>query len=305
MADLALKPWVLDIGSQYSADEIRQPWEDLVVEGVVGRDDFRVLPKSGTVANPDAGGGARNMTVDILSGAGWIVGDDNPTTQGIYRAMSLSTVNLSIPAAVGATTQSLVLLRAYDAPTNKATLELVTGTAGGGDPAIPNNAVALARVSVATTDTLVQASMITDLRPFALGTQVVAQNSGAVSMTANTWVDIASVTFVLTNPRPIVISGAVKFNSTGAGRPTVAAAVVEGSTVYWAGQGFSMGGTGDAFGQDIVYTIPRRKIYLAAGSHTFKLQGYKDSNGTAQVQSAPGTLGAYSARSTELLIDIC
>lgn len=167
MTDLALPPLYLPIDLAYGADELGLPWKDLLREGVVGSGSFAVTQR----------GAGADKSVDVAAGAGWVQGDDDATAQPIYRARSAATVNLAVAANTsGQPRVDRVVLRIYDATfagsTSKAALEILQGTPTGGATkenatgaaTIPNGAIELARLGLASGYATVTTADILDTR---------------------------------------------------------------------------------------------------------------------------------------------
>ena len=118
-------------------------------EGVVAPGHLLVGPRAAGV----------NPSVDVAPGACWVLGDDAPDRQPIYRCRSDSIVNLAAPIDPALPTLHRVVARVYDAAFAGAqrrwALELLAGvpTTGAtypanplGLPALPNGAAPLAVV---------------------------------------------------------------------------------------------------------------------------------------------------------------
>jgi len=155
----------------YDGSDLGLPYRDLIGEGVRGYGDLRVSQR----------GAGANMSVDISAGSAWIMGDDNVDLQPNYRVVSDSVVNKAI-ATADATNPRVdrVIAEVLDSefsgasklwqlrvitgtPTVGATLDNLTGAA-----AVPNNAILLADVLVAASDTSITDAEIRDRRPFGM-----------------------------------------------------------------------------------------------------------------------------------------
>lgn len=134
-------------------------------EGVMGQDDFKVVERAAGV----------NMSVDVGPGRATVVGDDN-AAQGSYAVWNDAAKNVTLAAAHATNgRKDIIVARIKDAfysgVSNTFTLEVITGTpagaadgSGASDPAIPNNCLPLARVTVVATATSIANAKITDLR---------------------------------------------------------------------------------------------------------------------------------------------
>lgn len=126
----------------------------------------------GTMSVTQRGAGA-NMSVDVAAGICMVFGDEN-NVQGLYGCVNDAVVNKAIAAADPTNPRrDLVCVRVrdsfYSGAVNAWDLFVVTGTpaASPADPAVPQNAVTLARVAVATSASSITNANITDLRPYA------------------------------------------------------------------------------------------------------------------------------------------
>lgn len=120
-------------------------------------------------------GAGANMSVDVSSGRCLVRGDEG-SVQGTYHCVNDATVNLAIGAADPTNPRwDLVVAKVQDAlysgAVNAWSLAIVPGTAAGSpaDPAVPNNAIVLARVVVGAAVSSITNANITDLRPRAFG----------------------------------------------------------------------------------------------------------------------------------------
>ena len=130
-------------------------------QGVVNVGDMAVTAHGGT------------MSVDVAAGQAVIVGTENVINQGAYEVTNDAVVTLTISAADPTNPRwDLVVAKVQDATysgaTNAWSLVVVTGTPAGSpvDPALPANAIKLARVVVPANGTPVVSGWITDLRQF-------------------------------------------------------------------------------------------------------------------------------------------
>lgn len=311
MAELANKPLWLPISGTYSLRHFRLPPMDFLVEGVVRPNDFLVVPKGGTAANPDAGGASRDLSVDILlPGAAWIQGDDTPDEQGMYRVWesgtSRSRINLSIPAATGSSAVSRAVILRVDEAQQKVFPEVVSGV-GTAEPVIPNNAIYLARVALAnSSDTVISGSDVTDKRGRAYRSSLSATLASSVRLTLGAGnIEILRVDFTLARARPVWIGGRSRL-LTG----TAAAAIGlvglritdNGVSLPGAVAGpINMADASAAYGQRNDVTIPNDVYELAAGAHTIRLVGDRDSNGVIDA-SGEVTIAGFNYRPTKLVV---
>lgn len=112
-------------------------------------------------------------------------------------------------------------------------------------------------------------------------TNVGVPSDASTSLSPTAWTIIASVSFTLDVDKKVEIVGWARLVNTGAGRPIVALQIVREGGTHLFGIGQSdVWGTGDATGTNISLVTPRRRVTLAAGSHTLYLLAYKDGAGT-------------------------
>lgn len=129
--------------------------------------------------------GTPNMSVNVAAGQAVIDGSENTVLQGSYIVTNDAVVNKAVAASDPTNPRNdLVIAKVQDAlysgGTTAWSIAVVTGTPAGSpvDPAIPNNAIPLARVRVDATVTTIVNAKITDLR---VGVQ------GALFPTATGW----------------------------------------------------------------------------------------------------------------------
>lgn len=154
-------PLFESVDSVYTAAALGLPYRDWVREGVLGSADMAVTERSG----------GANMSVDVAAGVAWVQGDDS-TIQPAYRCYNDNTVNLAIDAASPSQARiDRVVAEVRDAAFSGVStdwrLRVITGTPSGSPvaPALPNNAITLATVSVAAAASSVVNANITDGRP--------------------------------------------------------------------------------------------------------------------------------------------
>ena len=289
--DLVPKPLWLNLSATYDQDELRQPWDDIVLEGVSQINDYLVVPKGGSAASPDAGGGSRNQSVDILGlgpAGAWIIGDTTPDTDGTYRQRAGAvTINEALGAnASGSTRIDLVILEVLPG-SNKTNTRIVAGTPGSGvAPALPSNSLALAEVTCVNGFTVIAAAQIVDRRVRANGHVYEAFPGADVNNIASaSWTDVVSLALI-TTPRDctVLYEADAKFLNTAAGTPGVSLRIIDTSqsNVVVAGIGERMIGATGTYGQEVTDRFSISKA-LAAGAHTFKLQAWKNGSGTVNV----------------------
>jgi hypothetical protein len=154
----------LELANTYHAKELGVLYRDLLSEGIIGPGDLAVSQRAA----------GANMSVDVADGATWVLGDDDPARQPLYRCRNDAVVNLAI-AAADATKPRVdrIVAHVYDAQfagaQNKWALEVLQGvaTAGATDvnllgaDAIGNNELELARVVVpAAAASIVNANIV-------------------------------------------------------------------------------------------------------------------------------------------------
>jgi len=161
-------PWTLQNLATHNAN-VNRAFLALLAGGAEG-----VLATSGigTMAVTQRAAGA-NMSVDVAAGICVVFGDEN-NVQGLYGCANDATKNVVIAAADATNPRrDLIVARVRDAfysgATNAWALEVVQGTpaASPSDPAMPNNAICLARVTVGAAVSSIVTGNIADLRPFA------------------------------------------------------------------------------------------------------------------------------------------
>ena len=153
-------PLFVDVSSVYSGDELGLPYRDIMGEGVVEAGDL--------LCSKGAGG---TMNVLVAKGAAWIAGDDNTDKQPTYRVFNNGSDTVTLTAASGVNPRNdLIIAKVIDQTfaggSREFLLDKVTGTPGAtpADPAVPNNAIVLARVLVPTSAADIVACTLTDLR---------------------------------------------------------------------------------------------------------------------------------------------
>lgn len=159
-----------------------QPPVALQNVSTLNADDFRgliqaLVPTEGIIASGNLAvveNGTPNMSVNVAAGAAIIAGDDTPTTQGSYFVKNDATKNLTVTAADPTNPRKdIVVARVRDAfysgSDNDWLLAVVAGTpaASPAEPALPNNALKLAVITVAAAATTVTNAVITDSRTMA------------------------------------------------------------------------------------------------------------------------------------------
>jgi hypothetical protein len=156
--------YVISARTDHAADSFRLMMAGLAgrSEGVFGPNDLLVTQDTGS-----------NMNSRVSAGGAFMYGDAN-VTQGVYSGYNDANKTLTHGAAPGTAGQSrrdLVCARTQDAQyagaTNAWDLRIIAGTASASpsDPALGNNEIALARVTVAFGQTTITNANITDLRP--------------------------------------------------------------------------------------------------------------------------------------------
>lgn len=163
-----IEPLILQNGS-FNGDELRR-----IFTAMLAAEDFTTTDDGGGVITAGAlkvtQNGTPNMSVNVAAGLAIIRGTES-TQQGYYIAGNDATVNKSIAAADATNPRrDIVYLRVrdsvYSGSDDDGPIGVATGTpaASPSDPAIPSNAVALARVTVAALDTAINSGDITDQR---------------------------------------------------------------------------------------------------------------------------------------------
>jgi hypothetical protein len=287
--DLTTKPQFMDLPQAYDGKALRQPWSDILIEGVVGINDYLVVPKGGTAASPDAGGASRNRSVDILmlaNAAAWVLGDDTPNTQGITRQLGgATTFNEALNTNTSGSARIDLVCLKIDYAAMKGQTTIVQGTPGAGAPALPANHLKLAEVTCVDSYTLIAAAQIADKRSRAFRPVFeVFPGADVNAITSSAWTDICTLPNIVTaNDRTATYEFEAKLQSTGAGIPGCSLQVIDtaqGNAVVAAMGLHKLDATGGADEIVIARSISKP---LAAGSHTFKLQAWKNANGVVNV----------------------
>ncbi len=159
MADLATSPLWID-GGTFHALDYRMMLRGLVFNaGTQKAADCAVAAK-----------GTPDMSVNVAAGAVFVAASSSGAGD-YYLVSSAGTVNVGIAASDATNARhDLIVARVYDSfyggASNKATIEVVTGSPTGSpvDPAVPANSFVLARVVVPATAGSIVSGDITDLR---------------------------------------------------------------------------------------------------------------------------------------------
>lgn len=146
-------------------------------------DDFRgliqaLVPTEGVLASGDlavTANGTPNMTVNVAAGSAVIGGDDTPATQGSYFVKNDATVSLAISAADPTNPRKDIIIAQvrdafYSGASNDWQLAVIAGTpaASPAEPALPNDSLKLAVVTVAAGATSITSGAIADSRTLAV-----------------------------------------------------------------------------------------------------------------------------------------
>lgn len=185
-------PSYMQAGS-HPAQAFRRPLENAFrYSGIVGPDDYRVLPVSG------------QRKVTVAAGEAIVVGTENTLRQGAYHVLNDASVQLDIAAADGSYPRyDLIVLQVRDAEfsgaSSDAQLAAVTGTPGASpaEPAIPANSLVLARVRVNATVTNLDAAEIIDRKPLIQGQLGYAEITAAGSLASGAHDSGLSMGFVM------------------------------------------------------------------------------------------------------------
>lgn len=161
------------VAPEYSARQDRGMIGRLFTEGI---EDVQ----AGNLAVAQRAAGA-NMTVEVAAGAAYVAGDD-VARQGTYRIVVTSTESVTVGAAPASNSRiDLVVLRVRDATAiggtaHGASIEVIAGVAAASPaaPTVPNTAIPLAQVLVASGATSVVTANITDRRLQAGANKLVA-----------------------------------------------------------------------------------------------------------------------------------
>jgi len=170
--------FIQDPSLSYDAQDFRRFLGLLIGEGVadVGGGQLLVIQRAQ----------GANMSVDVAAGLAFIQGD-TVAGQGVYQA-TFDATNLAIAAAPASNSRiDLIVARVSDrqvvgGATSGRSVEVLTGASAATPvaPALPNTAIALAKVTVSAGSTSITNGNITDLR------SPVTSGSGAVGTSTRT-----------------------------------------------------------------------------------------------------------------------
>ena len=281
----------------YSAIDIRRALGVGLQEGVIDSGSYMVTER----------GAGANMTVDIAASTGdgaWVKGD-TVASQGLYYVAPHSAViNEAITAnSSGNPRVDQVILEILDdthdaGALNKARIRVLTGTATAaatldnrsGAAALPNGAVRLADVLVASGAVSISNSSIRDRRPWARGARFACTPTTANPALGTSYAALPELTVRLEcSGAPLVMQGyATIQNGSASGNDVYLQAHVDGVAVGKEARGdhFATSGS-NILVAGVFSTIP------AAGSHTIALYAKRGSSSTA---TANGTLRGFVVR---------
>lgn len=183
-----------NVGNTHTAEQFRN-WFGNLIAGSTGA--TTMIPRSGV--NPSLGNellvtqtGSPSMAVIVKSGHA-IIGGSEGSKQGVYSVMNDGDVTLAIAAAHATLNRidSVVFKvedQVYSGSNNTSSVAVVTGTPAGSPspPALPNNSIELARVSVVALDTSITNGEITDMRQFFAATGGIIPCKSTTRPAANT-----------------------------------------------------------------------------------------------------------------------
>lgn len=163
-----------NVGATHTAEQTRNHVGNLLAGAT---SSTGLIPRGGV--NPGMGNelrvtqtGSPSMAVLVKSGTAFISGTEG-SKQGVYSVFNDADVTLSISAAHATLNRidSVVFKvedQVYSGSNNTSSLVVVTGTPAGSPspPALPNNSIELARVSVVALDTAITDGEITDTRRY-------------------------------------------------------------------------------------------------------------------------------------------
>lgn len=157
------QPLFQTVDGTYTGADLGLPYRDLITEGVAGTASFVVSQRAA----------GANMSVDVSTGTAWITGDESDG-QPTYRIVGDATENLSIAAADGTYSRidlAIAEVRdsAFSGVNDDGRLRIITGTAAASPatPTAPNNAIALAAITVPAAGTAISSGAISDARTYA------------------------------------------------------------------------------------------------------------------------------------------
>lgn len=199
-----ISPLVGDLpGDQelYTGEELRQ-WIRSMAELSHGFTGSRTGVMSLTSCKVSQRGAGPTMSVDVAPGRLFIFGGDSPN-QGVYFAWSDAIQNIAVPTTPSGTRIHRVAAQLRDKSENGSWTDyawqpVLLADTGGGTPALPVTYANLGLVGVASTDSSVTNSMITDIRElYGRFQQVIRTTDSSTRSTTATTTD--DDTLVLSN----------------------------------------------------------------------------------------------------------
>lgn len=237
-----------------------------------------------------------NMTVNVSAGKAWIKGDDN-AEQGYYWFSSTATENRGAGNGHGTfSRKDIVVARGYDtqygAGSNSGTIEIIPGTAAASplEPALPNNAIKLATLTIPPNVITMQAGYIADQRTpssqWARPRGMLASQALVTAQTGiTTAVDLTGSSVTLTLPAGRRLRVGVSFGQVQAtdAAPTIGIGYLMQDGVEigrWFAHTFGAVGDRDS-GSGWAPVLP------SAGAHTYKAQlGRSGAGGTLHFEGS-------------------
>lgn len=279
MTQLTRRPLVTDIDGVTFAADIREMFTGIVDEGPAAPWDLQVVPKNGTIANPDAGGAGRDRSVDVLGpGYVWVKDDNNAAEGGLFKVFSPNArENIAVPANLGGTNRFDAIIARVDEAGGWPYIELVQGPSGGGEPTIPGTAAYLARVRAQPSFTQITAADVTDKRQRARRHLFYVDLGSDVRLTQSQWTPILSLTFTLGRDQTVLVFSQTRANSNGATATGLVATqlVVDGTPSSYVAGPTQCEATPDRRALlNLFAAIP-----LTAGQHTISVEGGRDGTG--------------------------
>lgn len=159
MAPVQPPAYIQDDVTEHPADVFRRVIDGLITqEGIASAADLAVSAQS-----------SPNMTVKVAAGHIFVKGDER-TGQGMYHCFNDADYNVTISAApLSLSRTDIIVARVLEdaedsSGQNEWELAAIAGSAGGGEPATPDNTVKLAVISIAASASSITNANITDSR---------------------------------------------------------------------------------------------------------------------------------------------
>lgn len=285
-----LTPLYMDINSVYSGDELGLPYRDFISEGIVGVNDLKVQAK-----------GTPDLSVDILAGAAWIMGDTNVDAQPTYRVRNDATVNRGITPDPSNPRKVLVVAQITDetfaGTGRKFEILALHGTPAGSpaEPALPASAIPLALIDVTAADTDITNAQITNRRVRAvLGVPAAVAVPGSGDLAYQEFTSSVAITGTSSATATTIVT-APAFTADGSTIVVIefcATYISKGNAEIQIGlfeDGTAIGRMAYTQGTFIPIGRPARRRTPASGSRTYSIRGWVDGGSGSVAGGAGGT----------------